>query len=86
MKMTFRSSAATDDDAKGTKAIAAFGVEAAKKAAEKKRATAAAAAQPEPAQVPAEKKKGCMAMIAVIVTLGAAAGATMMAVLFTVRG
>ena len=74
-----------EDDAKGTKAIAAFSVEAAKKVAEKKRATQAAAAQPETAKVPAEKKKGCMAMIAFLVALGAA-GASMMAILLTIRG
>ncbi len=86
IKMMFRSTPVpAEDDAKGTKAIAAFGVEAAKKLAEKKRATQAAAAPVETAQVPAEKKKGCMAMIAFLIALGAA-GASMMAILFTIRG
>jgi pSer/pThr/pTyr-binding forkhead associated (FHA) protein len=85
IKMMFRSTpVAAEDEGKGTRAIAAFGVDAAKKAAEKKRATQAAAL-PELAQLPAEKKKGCMAMIAFLVTLGVA-GATMMAVLLTIRG
>jgi hypothetical protein len=43
-----------------------------------------AAPQPEPAQLPAEKKKGCMAMIAFI-ALGAA-GVSLMAILFIARG
>jgi pSer/pThr/pTyr-binding forkhead associated (FHA) protein len=87
IKMMFKSVAVpSEDEGKGTRAIAAFGVEAAKKAAEKKRATMAAPQQPEPAQVPAEKKKGCMAMIAFLVALGVA-GASMMAVLLlTTRG
>ena len=85
IKMMFRSTpVAAEDEGKGTRAIAAFGVEAAKKAAEKKRATQAAPI-PEPAQVPAEKKKGCMAMIAFLVTLGVA-GATMTAILLTMKG
>ena len=83
--MMFRSTpVAAEDEGKGTRAIAAFGVEAAKKAAEKKRATQAAP-MPEAAQVPAEKKKGCMAMIAFLVTLGVA-GATMTAILLTMKG
>jgi pSer/pThr/pTyr-binding forkhead associated (FHA) protein len=86
IKLMFKSTPVpAEDEGKGTRAIAAFGVEAAKKAAEKKRATASAAPQPEPAQLPAEKKKGCLAMIAFLVTLGAA-GATMMAILLTIRG
>jgi hypothetical protein len=74
-----------EDEGKGTRAIAAFGVEAAKKAAEKKRATQAAPQQPDTAKLPAEKKKGCMAMIAFVVALGVA-GASMMAILLTIRG
>jgi pSer/pThr/pTyr-binding forkhead associated (FHA) protein len=85
IKMMFKpTQLSAEDEGKGTRAIAAFGVEAAKKAAEKKRTTQAAPA-PEPAQLPAEKKKGCMAMIAVFVTLGVA-GASMMAILLTIRG
>jgi pSer/pThr/pTyr-binding forkhead associated (FHA) protein len=85
IKMMFRSTpVAAEDEGKGTRAIAAFGVEAAKKAAEKKRATQAAPL-PEAAQLPAEKKKGCMAMIAFLVTLGVA-GATMMAILLITKG
>ncbi len=86
IKMMFKSTPVpAEDDMKGTRAIAAFGVEAAKKAAEKKRATQAALEQPEPAQLPAEKKKGCMAMVAFLVTLGVAS-ASMMAILLTIRG
>ena len=86
IKMMFKSTPVpAEDEGKGTRAIAAFGVEAAKKAAEKKRATQAAAPQPETAQLPAEKKKGCLAMIAFLVTLGVA-GASMMAILLTIRG
>ena len=86
IKMMFKSAPVpADEDMKGTRAIAAFGVEAAKKAAEKKRATQSAVEQPEPAQLPAEKKKGCMAMIAFLVTLGVAS-ASMMAILLTIRG
>lgn len=85
IKMMFKpAQLSAEDEGKGTRAIAAFGVDAARKAAEKKRTTQAAPA-PEPAQLPAEKKKGCMAMIAVFVTLGVA-GASMLAVLLTIRG
>jgi pSer/pThr/pTyr-binding forkhead associated (FHA) protein len=86
IKMMFKSTPVpAEDEGKGTRAIAAFGVEAAKKAAEKKRATQAAPLQPETAKLPAEKKKGCMAMIAFVVALGVA-GASMMAILLTIRG
>jgi pSer/pThr/pTyr-binding forkhead associated (FHA) protein len=86
IKMMFKSTPVpAEDEAKGTRAIAAFGVEAAKRAAEKKRATQAAVQQPETAQLPVEKKKGCVAMIAFLVTLGVA-GASMLAILLTVRG
>ena len=86
VKMMFKSTPVpAEDDMKGTRAIASFGVEAAKKAAEKKRATQAALEQPEPAPLPAEKKKGCMAMVAFLVTFGVAS-ASMMAILLTIRG
>jgi pSer/pThr/pTyr-binding forkhead associated (FHA) protein len=86
IKMMFKSTPVpAEDEGKGTRAIAAFGVEAAKKAAEKKRATQAAPQQPDTAKLPAEKKKGCMAMIAFVVALGVA-GASMMAILLTIRG
>jgi predicted component of type VI protein secretion system len=86
IKMMFKSTPVpAEDEGKGTRAIASFGLEAAKKAAEKKRATMAAAQQPEAAQVPAETKKGCLAMIAFLVTLSVA-GASMLAILLTIRG
>jgi pSer/pThr/pTyr-binding forkhead associated (FHA) protein len=86
MKMMFKSTPVpAEDEGKGTRAIASFGLEAARKAAEKKRATQAAVQQPDAAQLPAEKKKGCMAMVAFLVTLGVA-GTSMMAVLLTIRG
>jgi hypothetical protein len=84
VKMMFKSVAApSDDEGKGTRAIVASGVDAAKKAAERKRATVTAP-QREPAQLPAEKK-GCMAMIAFLLALGVA-GASMTAVLLSARG
>jgi len=86
IKMMFKSTPVpADDEGKGTRAIAAFGVEAAKKAAEKKRATQAAPAAVETAKVPAEKKKGCMAMIAFLIVAGVA-GASMMVLLLTIKG
>lgn len=86
IKMMFKAAAVpAEDDMKGTRAIAAFGADAAKKAAEKKRATQAAPQPAEPAQVPADKKKGCMAMVAFLVTLGVAS-ASMMAILLFTRG
>ncbi|MFI5233497.1 MAG: FHA domain-containing protein, partial [Gemmatimonadales bacterium] len=86
VKMMFKSTPVpAEDEMKGTRAIASFGVEAAKKAAEKKRATQAALEQADSAPLPAEKKKGCMAMVAFLVTLGVA-GASMMAILLTIRG
>lgn len=86
IKMMFKAAAVpAEDDMKGTRAIAAFGADAAKKAAEKKRATQAAPQPVEAAQVPADKKKGCMAMVAFLVTLGVAS-ASMMAILLFVRG
>jgi pSer/pThr/pTyr-binding forkhead associated (FHA) protein len=86
IKMMFKSTPVpAEDDGKGTRAIAAFSVDAARKAAEKKRATQAAPQQPEAAQLPAEKKKGCMAMIAFLLAVGVA-GASMTAILLTIRG
>ena len=86
IKMMFKSTPVpAEDDGKGTRAIAAFSVEAARKAAEKKHATQAAPQQPAAAQLPAEKKKGCMAMIAFLLAAGVA-GASMMAILLTIRG
>ena len=85
VKMMFKSvPVPSGNEGQGTRAIVASGVEAAKKAAEKRRATMPAP-QPEPAQVPAEKKKGCMAMIAFLLALGVA-GASMMAALLSTRG
>ncbi len=88
VKMIFRPAAsAVDDDGKGTRAIAAFHVDAARKTVPHAAATPAPrAAEPEPV-VPAEKKKwwGCAAMIAFLVTL-AAVGASTLVVLLTSRG
>jgi|GEM_PF-2618359 len=86
IKMMFKSTPVpAEDDGKGTRAIAAFSVDAARKTVEKKRATQVAPQQPEAAQLPAEKKKGCMAMIAFLLAVGVA-GASMMAILLTIRG
>ena len=86
IKMMFKSTPVpAEDEGKGTRAIAAFSVDAARKAAEKKRATQVAPQQPEAAQLPAEKKKGCLAMIAFLLAVGVA-GASMMAILLTIRG
>jgi pSer/pThr/pTyr-binding forkhead associated (FHA) protein len=86
IKMMFKSTPVpAEDDGKGTRAIAAFSVDAARKAAEKKRGMQAAPQQPEAAQLPAEKKKGCMAMIAFLLAVGVA-GASMIAILLTIRG
>jgi pSer/pThr/pTyr-binding forkhead associated (FHA) protein len=85
VKMMFKSVAVrSEDEGKGTRAIVAPGADAAKKAAERKRA-AMPAPQPGPAQLPAEKKKGCMAMIAFLLALGVA-GASMTAILLSARG
>lgn len=84
IKVTFRPTADSLEDAgKGTRAIAAVNVDAVRKAAAP-RPTAAAAKQ-EAGAVPAEKKKGCAAMIAFVAAL-AAAGATMMVFLLSTRG
>ena len=86
IKMMFKSTPVpAEDEGKGTRAIAAFSVDAARKTVEKKRATQVAPQQPEAAQLPAEKKKGCMAMIAFLLAVGVA-GASMMAILLTIRG
>ncbi len=86
VKMMFKSAqGSADADGTGTRAITALSVDAARKAAEKKRATQLASQQPDSANPPAKTKKGCMAMIAFLVTLGAA-GASMMALLLTIRG
>jgi pSer/pThr/pTyr-binding forkhead associated (FHA) protein len=86
VKMMFKpAQGSAETDGTGTRAIAAFSVDAARKAAEKKRATQLASQEPDTAKPPAKTKKGCMAMIAFLVTLGAA-GASMMALLFTIRG
>jgi pSer/pThr/pTyr-binding forkhead associated (FHA) protein len=85
IKMMFKAAPVpADEDMKGTRAITAFSADAAKKAVEKKRTTQAAP-QPEPATTPTEKKKGCMAMVAFLVTLGVAS-ASMMAILLFIRG
>ncbi len=85
VKMMFKPVAVrSEDEGKGTRAIVAPGAEAAKRAAERKRA-AMSAPQPEPAQLPTEKKKGCMAMIAFLLALGVA-GASMTAILLSARG
>jgi pSer/pThr/pTyr-binding forkhead associated (FHA) protein len=84
IKVTFRPMADSLGDAgKGTRAIAAVNVDAARKAAAPR--PSSAATKPEAAVVPAEKKKGCAAMIAFIAAL-AAAGATMMVFLLSTRG
>lgn len=84
IKATFRPLADSLEDAgKGTRAIAAVHVDAARKAATSR--PSSAAVKREAAAVPAEKKKGCAAMIAFVATL-AAAGATMMVFLLSTRG
>ena len=84
IKVTFRPTADSLEDAgKGTRAIAAVHVDAARQLATSR--PLAAAAKPESAAVPAENKKGCAAMIAFIAAF-AAAGATMMVFLLSTRG
>ncbi|MBI3567017.1 MAG: FHA domain-containing protein [Gemmatimonadetes bacterium] len=84
IKVIFRPAAeGSAADGTGTRAIAAVHVDAARKVAAKPRAAAPAA--PEGAKVPAEKKKGCAAMIAFLLTM-AAAGVTGIVFLFTTRG
>ena len=93
IKVTFRPTAAGQDAGGGTKAIAAVNVEQARRMSTAAKSPAAAPVPPKPADKPIkipeasapEKKKGCAAMIAFIVALGAM-GAGMVAVLFTVRG
>jgi pSer/pThr/pTyr-binding forkhead associated (FHA) protein len=96
VKLTFRPSAEAQDTSGGTRAIAAMSVEQAKRLSTHAKAPVAAAAAarstekaPEKApdkaivipdiQVP-EKKKGCAAMIAFVIALGAA-GSGMLALL-----
>jgi pSer/pThr/pTyr-binding forkhead associated (FHA) protein len=84
MKLIFRPAAASlEDTGGGTRAIAAIHVDAAKKAAPR---SSAVAPKPEPAAVPAEKKKGCAAMIAFLFALAAVGAGTIALLLFSVRG
>ena len=73
IKMTFRPVAVTQDAGAGTRAIAAVNVDALKKQAASaqsaKSAAASAAAAKALAQVPEEKKKGCAAVILLLVSL-----------------
>lgn len=87
IKLTFRpASDASGADGSGTRAIAAVHVDAIKKAAATKpRSAAAPVAASGAAKVPAEKKKGCAAMIAFLLTM-AAAGITGIVFLLTTRG
>jgi hypothetical protein len=87
IKMIFRPVAtAAEDEGKGTRAIAAFHVDAARKVTPRSTAAASRAVEPaaDPA-VPDAKRKGCAAMIAFLVTL-AAVGASTLVVLLTLRG
>ena len=84
IKLIFRPAADSGaTEAAGTRAIAAVKIDAARKTA----ARPAAAPSPvaEPANVPAEKKKGCAAMMAFLLTM-AAAGVTGIVLLLTTRG
>ncbi len=86
IKLIFRPAAASlEDTGGGTRAIAAFSVDAARKAASAPRASAAASKQ-DLAAVPAEKKKGCAAMVAFLFALAAIGAGTIAAVIFSVRG
>jgi pSer/pThr/pTyr-binding forkhead associated (FHA) protein len=73
IKMTFRPVAVAGDEAGGTRAIAAMSVDQARKS------TVAKPAAPVPAE---SSKKGCGAMIAFLMT-AAAAGASLLAILFS---
>ncbi|HEY3285769.1 MAG TPA: FHA domain-containing protein [Gemmatimonadaceae bacterium] len=73
IKMTFRPVAVAGDEAGGTRAIAAVSVDQARKS------TVAKPAAPVPAE---SSKKGCGAMIAFLMT-AAAAGASLLAILFS---
>ena len=86
IKLIFRPAAASlEDTGGGTRAIAAFSIDAARKAASAPRASAAASKQ-DLAEVPAEKKKGCAAMIAFLITLAAIGAGTIAVIMFSVRG
>lgn len=70
IKMTFRPVATTQDAGGGTRAIAAVNVDALKKqAASAKSQAASQAAAKAMAQAPEEKKKGCAAVILLLVSL-----------------
>jgi pSer/pThr/pTyr-binding forkhead associated (FHA) protein len=87
VKMRFTAIAQSgDDEGKGTRAIAAFNVTAARKQQAPASRGAAATSKVEPAAPPAEaKKKGCAAMIAFLFA-AAAIGASTLAVLLSTRG
>ena len=86
IKLTFRPAMdASGTDGSGTRAIAAVNVDAARKAATTKARSPAAPVAASGAKVPAEKKKGCAAMIAFLLTM-AAAGVTGIVFLLTTRG
>jgi pSer/pThr/pTyr-binding forkhead associated (FHA) protein len=93
IKVTFRPTAAGQDTGGGTKAIAAVNVEQARRMSTAAKQPSGAPTPPKPADKPIkipeasapEKKKGCAAMIAFILALGAM-GAGMVVVLLTVRG
>jgi pSer/pThr/pTyr-binding forkhead associated (FHA) protein len=80
------STSAGDDEVKGTRAIAALHVDAARKLSEQQRAASAAAAAPgDTKATPVEQKKGCASMVAFIISL-AAIGATAAITLIWSRG
>ncbi len=95
IKLTFRPSADTVDAGGSTRAIAAVNVEQARRMSTTAKPPAAAPPQParakpeKPIVIPEmelpEKKKGCAAVIAFLLTLGAA-GAGIVTVILTVRG
>ena len=86
IKLIFRPAAASlEDTGGGTRAIAAFSIDAARKAATAPRASTAAS-KPDLAEVPAEKKKGCAAMIAFLFALATIGAGTIAVIMFSVRG
>ena len=86
IKLIFRPAAASlEDTGGGTRAIAAFSIDAARKAATAPRASTAASKQ-DLAAVPAEKKKGCTAMMAFLFALAAIGAGTIAVIMFFVRG
>ena len=86
IKLIFRPAAASlEDTGGGTRAIAAFSIDAARKAATAPRPSTAAS-KPDPAAVPAEQKKGCAAMIAFLFALAAIGAGTIAVIMFSVRG